>query len=455
MSSFAAEALDHEQREVSRHFKRNFVAHSLEGGLFMGGVAFLHPQTVAPRMIERLGGPDWMIAAAPILQLVGFYVPSVFLTHRLERLAFLKPFVMGLGVLQRLPYLLMGIALLFARETDRWVLPLVMLTPLLSGLAGGISITAWREYVAKSIPAPRRASLWACRFVLGGVLGVAAGQGVQLVLGHISAGHHSASSAGQGFSLPAYGVLHFGVLGGMLASYVVLAATREPNLPSTRPGAEKSWWGYARSMRRIVESDGRMAPYLASRALFSGLYVVLPFLGLRALQVLHCSDAYLGRLLMCQMLGSVAGNLTAGVVGDRSGGRAVMLLSQASSVVVAAAAPALHSALGFELLFLALGWAIGLGNVGVATLDLEMSGFAQRMSYQTLIGLSHLLGMVGAVTIAALVRQVTPNFSVLAWIAGALNFGCFALLARLAEPRHASLLLAETGPQRYQRSVSD
>ena len=442
MSLSAAGVLDHEQREVSRHFKRNYLAHSLEGGLFMGGVAFLHPQTVAPRMIERLGGPDWMIAASPILQLVGFYIPSLFLTHRLERLAFLKPFVMALGVLQRLPYLLMGIVLLFARETDRWVLPLVMLTPLLSGLAGGVSITAWREYVAKSIPAPRRASLWACRFVLGGLLGVAAGQGVQLVLGQ----HFAAS----GSALPAYGVLHFGVLGGMLASYAVLAITREPNLPSTRPGAEKSWWGYARSMRRIVENDARMAPYLLSRGLFSGLYVVLPFLGLRALEVLHCSDGYLGRLLMCQMLGSVVGNLTAGVVGDRSGGRAVMLLSQASSVVVAAAAPALHSALGFELLFLALGWAIGLGNVGVATLDLEMSDFAQRMSYQTLIGLSHLLGMVGAVTIAALIRQVTPNFAVLACIAGALNFGCFALLARLAEPRRGSLLLAET-----QRSVSD
>ena len=249
MSLSAAGVLDHEQREVSRHFKRNYLAHSLEGGLFMGGVAFLHPQTVAPRMIERLGGPDWMIAASPILQLVGFYIPSLFLTHRLERLAFLKPFVMALGVLQRLPYLLMGIVLLFARETDRWVLPLVMLTPLLSGLAGGVSITAWREYVAKSIPAPRRASLWACRFVLGGLLGVAAGQGVQLVLGQ----HFAAS----GSALPAYGVLHFGVLGGMLASYAVLAITREPNLPSTRPGAEKSWWGYARSMRRM-ESNPRV-----------------------------------------------------------------------------------------------------------------------------------------------------------------------------------------------------
>jgi MFS family permease len=291
-----------------------------------------------------------------------------------------------------------------------------------SGLCGGVSITAWREYVAKSIPANKRASLWAIRFVIGGLLGIAAGQVVALVLGRHSEIH-------------AYGLLHVGVFLFMTASYAMFALTREPNLPSTRISAQKSWWASACSMRRIVASDVRMGPYLASRTLFSGLFVVLPFLGLRALEVLHAHDGYLGRLLMFQMLGSVVGNLAGGVLGDRGGGRSVMLLSQASSVLVAAAAPALHSELGFDLLFLALGWSIGTGSVGVATLDLEMSGFAQRMSYQTVIGLSHLLGLLLAVAIASAVRHSHGSFSLLAWLAAALMFGSFLLLARVPEPR--------------------
>lgn len=426
MSLQVADPFAHEHEEVGRHFRRNYAAHSLEGGFYIGGVALLHPQTVAPRMIETLGGPDWLIAAAPILLMVGFFTPSLFLTHRLERLPFLKPFVMRLGALQRLPYLLVGLALLLARDGDAWLLPLVVLAPLSSGLAGGVSITAWREYVAKSIPAHKRASLWAVRFVLGGVLGVGAGQVVELVLrGHAL--------------LRAYGLLHLGVFALMTASYGVFAFTREPNLPSTRHSGEKTWWSHARSMRNIVRQDPRMASYLGARALFSGLFVVLPFLGLRALQVLHTGDAFLGQLLMFQMLGSVVGNMMGGYLGDRSGGRDVMLLSLAGSVLVAAASPVLSSALGFQLEFLALGWAIGLGSVGVATLDLEMSDFAQRMSYQTVIGLSHLAGLLGAVLLAALVRQLTTNFGALAWLSAGLLLGSLLLLSRLAEPRRAAL----------------
>jgi MFS family permease len=160
--------------------------------------------------------------------------------------------------------------------------------------------------------------------------------------------------------------------------------------------------------------------------------------------VLHKDDAFLGQLLMFQMLGSVVGNLMGGVLGDRNGGRGVMLLSLAGSALVAAASPVLGSALGFKLEFLALGWAIGLGSVGVATLDLEMSGFAQRMSYQTVIGLSHLVGLLGAVAISAFVRQLSSSFAVLAWISVCLLLGSLLLLSRLPEPRHAPL---DTAPR--------
>jgi MFS family permease len=377
-------------------------------------------------MIERLGGPDWMIAAAPILLMVGFFTPSLFITHRLERMSVLKRFVMLSSAVQRLPYLIVGLCLLFATEPGGAVLMLVVLAPLLSGLAGGVSVTAWREYVAKSIPPEKRASLWATRFVLGGAIGVVAGQIVTYVLDRFS-------------EIRAYGILHLGVFIFMAFSYGVFALTREPNLNSTRHQASKSWWSYARSMRRVVADDRNLRSYLGCRVLFSGLFVVLPFLTLHALDVLQVSDAYLGRLLMFQMGGSVVGNLIGGYLGDRHGGRLAMLLSQAGSVLVAIGATSLQTELAFAGLFFALGLAIGLGGVGAPTLDLEMSNFAQRMSYQTVIGLSHLLGMVAAVVIAAVVRQVSSSFNLLAWIAAGMMLGSLVLLLRLPEPRRIGL----------------
>lgn len=421
MASSSA-ALGEEHFEVARHLKRNYVAHSLEGGLFIGGVAFVHPQTVLPRIIERLGGPDWVIAAAPVLLMLGFFTPSLFITHRLERLSLLKPFVMAIGALQRLPYLLVGLTLLLVPDPGDTVLTLVVLAPLLSGLAGGVSVTAWREYIAKSIPAHRRASLWATRFVLGGAIGVLAGQLVAVILNRYD-------------ETRAYGLLHLAVFVLMTLSYGVFAFSREPNLDSTRPHASKSWWSYARAVTRIVLEDPHLRPYLGCRALFSGLYVVLPFLTLRALEVLQVPDAYLGRLLMFQMVGSVVGNLVGGYLGDRRGGKLVMLLSQAGSIAVALGATSLASAFAFEMLFMALGLAVGLGGVGVPTLDFEMSNFARRMSYQTVIGVSHLCGMVGAVLIAATVRQFSTSFNLLAWISAGAMLGSLLLLLRLPEPR--------------------
>jgi MFS family permease len=413
-----------EQIEVSRHLRRNYVAHSLEGGLYIGGVAFVHPQTLLPLMIQRLGGPDWVIAAAPILLMVGFFVPSLFITHRLERLKFLKRFVMSIGALQRLPFLFVGATLLLAPEPGTLALALVVLAPLASGLAGGVSVTAWREYVAKSIPPEKRASLWAVRFVLGGIIGVGAGQ----IVSHVLERHQE---------MRAYGILHLFVFALMAISYSVFGFTREPNLDSARPHAPKSWWEYARATRRLVRADPKLWPYLGSRALFSGLYVVLPFLSLHALDVLGAPDAYLGTLLMVQMAGSLLGNLLGGFLGDRHGGRCVVLLSQAGSALVAFAAMVLHTELGFEALFFGLGLAVGCGGVGVPTLDMEMSGFDQRMSYQTLIGLSHLVGMSSAVVIAIVARRFSTDFEVLACIAASMMIGSLGLLSRLPEPRSA------------------
>ena len=200
--------------------------------------------------------------------MLGFFTPSLFITHRLERLSVLKPFVMAIGVAQRLPYLLVGLSLLLDPDPGDTVLTLVVLAPLLSGLAGGVSVTAWREYIAKSIPADRRASLWAIRCVLGGAIGVLAGQLVSVILNRYP-------------ETRAYGLLHLAVFALMSLSYGVFALSREPNLDSTRPHASTSWWSYARAMTRIVREDSRLGPYLGCRALFSGLYVVLPFLTLR------------------------------------------------------------------------------------------------------------------------------------------------------------------------------
>ena len=58
--------------------KRNFAIHSLEGGLYMGGIAFLSAESVLPTMVNSRGGSEWLVALMPSLMAMGFFTPVLF-----------------------------------------------------------------------------------------------------------------------------------------------------------------------------------------------------------------------------------------------------------------------------------------------------------------------------------------------------------------------------------------
>jgi hypothetical protein len=204
------------QQERKRHFWRNYVTLGLDGGLYMGGLAFVMPQTILPRIIDSLGGPHWLIAVIPIIVSFGMLGPALFVGHRIQHLHRVKPLLVGTGVPQRLPYLLTGLILLFIPG----LLPgavlafIVALTPLASGMAGGVSLTAFQEFVARTIPANRIPSLWAVRSLLSALLGVFAGRATVYVLDKWP------GSSG-------FGILHMTAFCFLTLSYIAFLFNRE------------------------------------------------------------------------------------------------------------------------------------------------------------------------------------------------------------------------------------
>ena len=68
------------------------------------------------------------------------------------------PFVSITGVLQRIPYLFAALALYYAAGDGSLglVLAAVVAAPIISGVAGGISLTAWQQLIARCVPENRR-----------------------------------------------------------------------------------------------------------------------------------------------------------------------------------------------------------------------------------------------------------------------------------------------------------
>ena len=92
--------------------RRNYLLVILEGGFFMGSLQFLSMESVMPSMLHELGGPGWAVSFSSALFMLGFTWPQILSAIWVERMRRMKPLIMTLGVLQRLPYLFAGLFLI-------------------------------------------------------------------------------------------------------------------------------------------------------------------------------------------------------------------------------------------------------------------------------------------------------------------------------------------------------
>lgn len=298
------------QKAVDR---RNYWLFVSEGGLFIGAIAFVSPESVAPKMVEALGGPRWLVSLAPALMMIGFMLPQIFTAHWIERLPRLRPFLMTVGFIQRLPLLLAAVALgLFYTEMGEGAVFLAALAPLFVGLIGGLLVNAWLELFAAAVPPQRRASASALRNVVGALLGLAAGTVVNLVL--------RVYPGADGYAL--LYLIAFVVTMISLATFSrIHEAPRQPNTHDENPGI----LGTLRAMPSRLAGPSVARQVLWVHLGWNGQFLILPFLAIYALDVTGRPESFLGWFVIAQMVGTFGANFVGGYVGDRFGGRALTI----------------------------------------------------------------------------------------------------------------------------------
>lgn len=93
------------------------------------------------------------------------------------------------------------------------------------------------------------------------------------------------------------------------------------------------------------------------------------------------------------------------------------------------------SPIGFAVVYTLLGLNTGLSMVANPTMDLEISPFELRMSYQAALGLAYLIGMLGAACAVSLIRNYSQDFSVLGGLGATMLLLACTLLLQIPEPR--------------------
>jgi MFS family permease len=354
---------------VFTHARRNWLAHAIEGGLFSGSLVLVDTQTIMPAAVHQLGGPAWLVAIVPVMMMIGLTIPGVLTAHYVGTLGRFHPLLMRTGLPLRLPYLFAGLALLFAGDHPAICVAAIAITPLLSGIGNGFSATAWPQLVARTVPAERHASMLATRFIVSSALGVLAGFAVTAIL--------NAHPGPAGF-----GWLSICAFLGLMCSLAIFAAIREPLDPQPIE-PQTSLFTNVRRMPGLLATDRRLRVYLISTAMFAAAGMTVPFLGIHAQEATGQGADLLGRLVSCQMIGSVVGGLVAGWIGDRYGGKPAMMASRVGYIIVFAMAPFMNDAVAWSLLFVIFGAASTAGVIGTGAMQIAMlpgRGRANRLA---------------------------------------------------------------------------
>ncbi len=411
-------------RRLSRGVRRNLICHSFEGGLYMGGTAFLAPDSVMPKMVDTLGGRIWIVALMPALLPAAFAFAGLFVSPFVERLHSFKPWVLFFGVLQRLPYLMTGLILLFAENLDDQLLTIVVLTPIVSGLIGGVTMVAWMEMVTRMIPERVRATGWAARYIMQACIGMGAGAVIHEVLTHIP-------------GREGYAWLHLSTFALLSLSWAAQLPMREVvgHLPSHEQGPMTPYWKYLRTLPKLLKAQPVLLRLIAARFTGMGYLMVFSFLTIHALHMTQRPEADEGHFVTAQSTGTILGSLLAGLLGYVSGGKVLLVLSRLIFIVVCSWLAFTESFAGFLVTYFVLGFGLFLDRVGDLTLAAELCPLERRSTYQALLNFCNLWSFLTTTTLGGLLYAWSASFfSVLATAAGMAILSVL-ILRTIPEPR--------------------
>ena len=403
--------------------KRNYVLSTLEGGFFMGGMSFLSMESVMPAMVHDLGGPGWAVSLAPVLFILGFCWPQILSALWAERMRLMLPMVRIVGFIQRLPYLLTGLFLVFTGSDHPEVsVALAVLTPFIMSSLGGLQGAAYFELITRIVQVRRIASMWAIRNIIMAAIGIPAGFIIKGIL-------ESYPGA------PGYGLLHLITFAMMMLSIGLILFFNETNAPAEqKPDPVTLRTGFAVFAKQWRESPS-LGLFVITRFLFTTVFVVIPFLSIRAIERTGLTSSFVGLLVICQMLGFICGNILSGYMGDQRGVRRPMIIGRVVLLVAIALVLMAEAQLTFMAVFFCLGFGLSTGQVGDMTMVIDFAPADRRKFFYGVMGTLVIPGLLVAAGISALLQYVSYGFYYACLASGLGLAASLLVLLKLRDPR--------------------
>ncbi len=406
---------------MAAHLRRNFAALALDYGFFGLGMSLSSTSTVLPALANRLGASNLILGALPNLILLGRAVPALFSARIIEPLPRKLPFVLAYTIWERLPWLALAAAVyLLANSSPGLVLTLLVATLAAVALVGGSLSPAWTDLVAKVIPTTYRGRFFAVGSAFSTVLGL---------LGALASGYLLLE-----YPFPVgYSLCLGATFLCLMASYGSMAMAKEPATATDRIALPLAT--YLARLPRILERDRSFTWYLAARALSTLGMMSMAFYTVHALRSLGAQEWNVAGFTFAMLAAQAAGGVALGVLADRVGHRASLLVGVAAAFMANVLAILVGDLILFHGVFLLMGLGLAATNVSSLTLVLELAEAEDRPFYlgaaTTAQGPFALISPLVAASLAD-----GPGLGAVFAVAALLNGLAVAIyLLRVSEPR--------------------
>jgi MFS family permease len=412
--------------EIARHFRRNFFANGLDMVMWLLGMSFMSISAIMPVYVRHLTTSPLIFGLIPALADFGWFAPQLFLAPYVERLPRKYPWVMVLGAIERIPYLVLPVVVIVLDGlSSSAAIVIFLLLWLWKSFGSGFVASPWQEMLAKVIPVSNRGRFFGFSNLTGQLLGVGGSALAVAILASVEYPYNFALS----FAVGAVA---------LWASYGFITLTHEPARPAATH-SQRINREYGHRLLSILRRDVNFRTYLISRWLAYFGNMAVGFIAVYAVEQFHLPDSVAAVYTGILYAASVVGYGLGGALGDRLGHRRVMQLAgimwiAALSTMLLVAITQATSLL--YVVFALLGFSNAVGVVSDFNLAMEFGPEAERPTYVGLARTSTGPALLIAPLIGGLIAQSIGYPAVFATSLFFAAGGLYLLTQRVKEPRY-------------------
>lgn len=393
------------QEQFYPHLRRNFALGVVNGGTFIFAEALMSIDTVLTWFVQQLGGSNFLIGLVGPLRDAGWFLPQLFISHRLQREPLKQPMYRRSAMVRMMAWLVWTLAVFVLAGNPPLLLLVFFTAYAVNSLASGFAGLPFMEIVAKTIPPGRRGSYFGARMFAGSLLSLLAG-----VLVGVMLAENNPTPFPQNV-----GVLFVVSFVSVTLGLTAFALVKEPRSDVRDDGI--TFAAHLQRAFRLPRYNRNLRYMLLARVAILLSYVAAPFFSIYSLNVLGAPPSIIGLYVGVRTITALAINPVWSRLSDRRGNKLVMQLATACGVVMllwVVLAPPATQTLGvpadlrmylFVPVFALMGiYEIGIG-IGAINLTLEVAPANDRAIYigltNTVLGIAYISTAVSGLIVDA------------------------------------------------------